>query len=172
MFVVFFDAYLSLQFVWMKKVLFVCLGNICRSPMAEGVFNKLAKERGLENLFFSDSAGTAGYHIGELPDLRTRKVCELKHTPLNHRGRKINKDDLQEYDLLLAMDQANYFDILNQLAVSDEEKHKVRLLRSFEQGALEGEVPDPYYGTMEDFHNVYTMLEKACSALLDSLTKK
>lgn len=172
MFLLFFDAYLLLQFVWMKKVLFVCLGNICRSPMAEGVFNKLIKERGLQDLFQCDSAGTAGYHIGELPDLRTRKVCELMHTPLDHRGRKINKADLQEFDILLAMDQANYFDILHQLGVSDEDKHKVRLLRSFEPNNLQGEVPDPYYGTMEDFHNVYAMLEKACGALLDTLTEK
>lgn len=155
----------------MKKVLFVCLGNICRSPMAEGVFNKLVSERGAEHLFSCDSAGTAGYHIGELPDLRTRKVCEQNNIVLQHRGRKINKEDLKEFDLLLAMDQANYFDILHQLGVPEEDKHKVRLLRSFEKDNPIGEVPDPYYGTMEDFQKVYTMLEKSCSTLLDILVK-
>lgn len=155
----------------MKKVLFVCLGNICRSPMAEGVFNKLVSERGLDHLFTCDSAGTAGYHIGELPDLRTRKVCEQNDILLQHRGRKINKEDIKEFDLLLAMDQANYFDILHQLNVSEEDKYKVRLLRSFEPNSQSGEVPDPYYGTMEDFQKVYAMLEKACNALLDDLLK-
>src|SRR4051812_2291384 len=116
----------------MKKVLFVCLGNICRSPMAEGIFNKLITERGLQHQFSCDSAGTAGYHIGELPDYRTRKVCELNETPLDHRGRKLSKGDVQEFDLLLAMDQANYYDILHQLGFNEENQGKVRLLRSFE----------------------------------------
>lgn len=139
--------------------------------MAEGVFNKLAADKGVDHLFYCDSAGTAGYHIGELPDLRTRKVCEQNGILLQHRGRKINKEDLREFDLLLAMDQANYFDILHQLSVSEEEKHKVRLLRSFEPNGPSGEVPDPYYGTMEDFQKVYTMLEKACNDLLGNLLK-
>jgi protein-tyrosine phosphatase len=153
----------------MKKVLFVCLGNICRSPMAEGVFNRLIKERGLEGSISCDSAGTAGYHIGELPDFRTRKVCELNNTPLNHRGRKISKEDIQEFDLLLAMDQANYYDILHQLSIKELDQKKVRLMRSYELGAENGEVPDPYYGDMQDFHNVFAMLEKACRGLLEEL---
>ncbi len=154
----------------MKKVLFVCLGNICRSPMAEGVLNKLLKEKGLEGKILCDSAGTAGYHIGELPDFRTRKVCEENQAPLNHRGRKICKEDLAEFDLLLAMDQANYYDILHQLAVKEEDRDRIRLVRSYETGAIETkEVPDPYYGDMNDFYTVYTMLENACKGLLQEL---
>lgn len=140
--------------------------------MAEGVFNKLVKERGLEKEFGCDSAGTAGYHIGELPDYRTRKVCENNNTPLSHRGRKLSPEDMQEFDLVLAMDQANYYDILHQLGISEDKQEKVRLLRSYENGTEMGEVPDPYYGDMNDFKNVYTMLEKACGALLNELTKK
>ncbi|MBC7390896.1 MAG: low molecular weight phosphotyrosine protein phosphatase [Opitutaceae bacterium] len=151
------------------KVLFVCLGNICRSPMAEGIFNKLVKERGLGQKYTSDSAGTAGYHIGELPDFRTRKICEVNATPLNHRGRKLLKEDINTFDLILAMDLMNYKDILEQLLVSDSEKSKVRIMRSYEPDGYGKEVPDPYYGDLEDFKLVYSMLENACTCMLDEL---
>ena len=151
------------------KVLFVCLGNICRSPMAEGIFNKLTKERGLDN-FSCDSAGTAAYHVGELPDFRTRKICELNTTPLNHRGRKLYPDDLKVFDLIMAMDLMNYKDILDQLHVTEHDKDKVRLMRSYEPDGYGKEVPDPYYGDLDDFKLVYAMLEKSCNEMLDEIT--
>ena len=154
------------------KVLFVCLGNICRSPMAEGVFNKLVKERGLQDKYTCESAGTAAYHIGEQPDFRTRKICEINDTPLNHRGRKLQKDDLHSFDLILAMDLMNYKDILDQLLVGDQDKNKVRIMRSYEPDGYGKEVPDPYYGDLDDFKIVYSMLENSCKHMLDELESK
>ena len=150
----------------------VCLGNICRSPMAEAIFNKLLKERGLDNVFSCDSAGTAAYHVGELADFRTRKICELNSAPLNHRGRKIHKDDLNVFDLILTMDLMNYKDVLDLLQVTDTDKNKVRLMRSFEPDGYSKEVPDPYYGDLDDFKLVYTMLDQACNAFLDKFEKE
>ena len=140
--------------------------------MAEGVFNKLVKDRGLEHQYSCDSAGTAAYHIGELPDFRTRKICELNATTLNHRGRKLQRDDLKVFDLIIAMDLMNYKDILDILLVADEDKNKVRLMRSYEPDGYGKEVPDPYYGDLDDFKLVYTMLEHSCNGLLDNLEKE
>lgn len=155
-----------------KKILFVCLGNICRSPMAEAIFNKLAEDRSLQQVFKCTSAGTAGYHIGELPDFRTRMVCEMNEVAINHRGRKIGYNDLAEFDLILAMDDSNLQDIIQQLKVQEEHLPKIRLLRSFEPDGEGKEVPDPYYGNLDDFKNMYEMLLKSCSHLLDELTSK
>ena len=153
------------------KVLFVCLGNICRSPMAEGIFNKLVGERGLAEWHSCTSAGTAGYHIGQQPDARTRLVCDLNATPLNHRGRKFDKEDFNEFDLILAMDVNNQKDIESLLPKDAPFLKKVKLLRSYEPEGEGKEVPDPYYGDLDDFKNVYAMLEKACNSLLDDLEK-
>lgn len=154
------------------NILFVCLGNICRSPMAEGIFNKLVRERGLEEKYACKSAGTAGYHIGELPDFRTRKICEINATPLNHKGRKLLKEDINSFDLILAMDLMNYKDILDQLLVADVDRNKVRIMRSYEPDGYGKEVPDPYYGDLDDFKLVYSMLESSCNHLLDDLELK
>lgn len=151
------------------KVLFVCLGNICRSPMAEGVFNKLAKERGLEKQFYCTSAGTAGYHIGQSPDARTKIVCDLNYAPIDHKGRKFEKEDFKEFDLILAMDKSNLNDILSLVSENNESRSKVKLLRSYEPNGEGKEVPDPYYGNLDDFKNVYSMLENACGHLLDTI---
>lgn len=153
------------------KVLFVCLGNICRSPMAEGVFNKLVNERGLEDLFYSTSAGTAGYHIGQSPDARTKIVCDLNKAPIDHKGRKFEKEDFKEFDLILAMDKSNLTDILSLVSENDESRNKVKLLRSYEPNGEGKEVPDPYYGNLDDFKNVYSMLVNACGHLIDKIGK-
>jgi len=153
------------------KVIFVCLGNICRSPMADGVFNKLAKERGLEEQFHSTSAGTAGYHIGQSPDARTKIVCDLNKASIEHKGRKFEKEDLKEFDLILAMDKSNLSDILSLVIENDESRNKVKLLRSYEPDGEGKEVPDPYYGNLDDFKNVYSILENACNHLLDKIGK-
>ena len=154
------------------KVLFVCLGNICRSPMAEGIFNKLAKERGLEEQFYSTSAGTAGYHIGQSPDARTKIVCDINKAPVDHKGRKFEKEDFKEFDLILAMDQNNLKDILSLATENDDCRNKVKLLRSYETNGDGKEVPDPYYGNLDDFKNVYEMLVNACNQLLDKINLK
>ena len=153
------------------KVLFVCLGNICRSPMAEGVFNKLVNERGLEEKFYSTSAGTADYHIGQSPDARTKIVCDLNKAPIEHKGRKFEKEDLKEFDLILAMDGNNLKDILSLVNENDESRKKVKLLRSYEPNGERKEVPDPYYGNLDDFKTVYSMLVNACNHLLNTLEK-
>jgi len=153
------------------KVLFVCLGNICRSPMAHSVFNKLAKERGLEDQYHATSAGTAGYHIGQSPDARTKIVCDQNQTLIEHKGRKFQKEDFEEFDLILAMDGSNLKDILNLLHENDESRNKVKLLRSYEPNGEGKEVPDPYYGNLDDFNNVYEMLINACGHLLDKIRK-
>lgn len=168
-----FNSYFALHSIPLfMKVLFVCLGNICRSPMAEAVFNKLVRERKLTDKYTSDSVGTAGYHIGELPDFRTRKICDENQTPIQHHGRKLSKNDLDEFDLLVAMDQSNYRDILSQLGIAEADKDKVKLMRDYDDEGQGLEVPDPYYGDLNDFRHVYAILTKACNALLDELEKK
>ncbi len=139
--------------------------------MAEGVFNKLVKERGLENQFTCTSAGTAGYHIGHLPDARARLVCELNRTPLEHLGRKFVFEDFGEFDYILAMDESNLRDILSLPNLTKADKEKITLLRSYEPDGEGKEVPDPYYGNLDDFKNVYEMVTKACNCFLNTIVK-
>jgi len=155
----------------MIKVLFVCLGNICRSPLAEAVFNHLAKQRGLQDRLSCDSAGTSTYHIGEPPDERTFEVAEKNGLTLNHLGRQIRADDFQEFDYILAMDESNYRDIL-QFAKNRGVKlrdGRVVKLRKFENSGANLDVPDPYYGGMRGFDQVYDILNRSITGFLDYL---
>ncbi|WCL47705.1 low molecular weight protein-tyrosine-phosphatase [Leptospira sp. GIMC2001] len=156
----------------MVKVLFVCLGNICRSPAAEGAFSKLVEEKGLQQTFTIDSCGTAGYHIGSLPHKTTREVARLNGIELTHRARQFSRDDFSKFDYILAMDDSNYKDILN-LAKSDEDKGKVFLFRTFqENNGGEMSVPDPYYGGLDGFKAVQKIVIESSNGFLEYLIKK
>lgn len=152
----------------MRRVLFVCTGNICRSPTAEGVFRKLVAEAGLAGRIASDSAGTHGYHVGEPPDLRTQAAARRRGYDLSGlRARKVAREDFHRFDLLLAMDREHH-DILGRLAPPSA-GHKVQLMMGFARGAAHDEVPDPYYGGPEGFELVLDLLEDAAAGLLEQL---
>lgn len=151
------------------KILFVCLGNICRSPMAEAVFAHKAAQKGLKNTLLADSAGTAGYHIGDRPDRRTLKILSNHHITTPHIGRQVMPADFYEFDLILAMDNSNLAD-LKRKCPNNSLLSKVKLLTEYSQTYHLQEVPDPYYGTMEDFQKVFEMVEECSEHLLKSLT--
>jgi protein-tyrosine phosphatase len=155
------------------RVLFVCLGNICRSPTAEGVMRRLVADAGLDGMVVVDSAGTAGWHEGDPPDRRSQHEAKERGLDISGlRGRQVRATDFEQFDLLLAMDAENQRDLL-QLAPDAAARGKVRLLREFDTVAVAAgdlEVPDPYYGGPEGFARVYDAIESACEGLLAHLT--
>ncbi|PAX59567.1 low molecular weight protein-tyrosine-phosphatase [Brunnivagina elsteri] len=151
------------------KLLFVCLGNICRSPAAENIMNHLVEEKGLSESIISDSAGTSSYHIGSLPDRRMNAAATQKlGITLKGRARQLDKSDLQDFDLILAMDKENYANILS-LDRLGEYGDKVRLMCDFCSRHTLKEVPDPYYGGNEGFNSVIDLLVDACEGLLNQV---
>ena len=150
------------------KVLFVCLGNICRSPMAEGVFTHIVNERGLREKYIIDSAGVAGYHIGELPDRRMREHAWQRGYKLDSRARQVKTDDFFEFDYILAMDDSNY-DALISIAPNIQTEHKVKRMADFCRHHNMDHVPDPYYGGADGFQLVIDLLEDACETLLNEI---
>ncbi|WP_164835654.1 low molecular weight protein-tyrosine-phosphatase [Thermus tenuipuniceus] len=152
------------------RVLFVCLGNICRSPLAEGAFRKLIRERGLGQpesylgaRFEVDSAGVEAWHAGEPMDPRARKVLEREGAYFPHVARQMTREDALHYDHILVMDRENLAEVQRRFP---EARGKVHLLLDYLGG---GEVPDPYYGDLEDCQEVYWMVEAAVRAFLDHL---
>ena len=147
-----------------KKVLMVCLGNICRSPLAEGILkSKVGKD------VIVDSAGTAGYHVGDLPDQRSIAVANKHNVDLtDQRARKISQSDLDEYDLIYAMDQENY-DNLRRMAKNDEQRNKINMIMNELYPNENIDVPDPYYGGDHGFEHVYAMLDEATDKILEKL---
>jgi protein-tyrosine phosphatase len=153
------------------KICFVCLGNICRSPTAEGVFQHLVNERALQSFFYIDSAGTSAYHIGEQANSKSRKVA-LKHgVELRSKARRFTTEDLDEFDLILAMDHENLQNI-RQLDSRNQFSHKIKLMRDFDPNPGDGAVPDPYYGGIDGFQRVFDVLKRSCENLLDELEKR
>ncbi len=151
------------------KILFVCLGNICRSPAAEGAFQSLIHKESLDDFFIIDSAGTAGYHDGELADPRTRKVAKARNIQLTHISRKLIKQDFQKFDYILVMDHNNFKNVRS-LATDESHNRKIHFFRSFEEGQFKNaEVPDPYYGDLEAFENVQNIVESASVGFLKFL---
>ena len=154
-----------------KKILFVCLGNICRSPAAEGVFKQKLKERDLEKLFVVDSAGTGGWHVGNLADPRMRQTALSRGIELTSRSRQIEENDLYEFDQILVMDKDNLVAVKS--LTKDHNNHinsKIKLMLSYSKNSQLDEVPDPYYGGQNGFDNVLDLLDNAIDGLLDSLT--
>ena len=152
------------------SVLFVCTGNICRSPTAEGVFRKLAAEAGLGERILADSAGTHGYHVGEPPDIRTQAAAARRGYDLSGlRARKVEEADFRRFDLILAMDRDHHA-ILRSMAPGFL-GHKLHLMMSYARRFSESEVPDPYYGRPQEFERVLDMLEDAAQGLLGSVAR-
>ncbi len=153
-----------------KKILFVCLGNICRSPAAEGVFKQKVRDRDLEKLFVVDSAGTGGWHVGNLADPRMRETALLRGIELTSRSRKIEESDLFEFDYILVMDKDNLVDVKSLIKDHMDKIHpKVKLILSYSKKFNLEEVPDPYYGGQDGFDKVLDLLDDAIDGLIDSL---
>lgn len=151
------------------RVLMVCLGNICRSPMAEGILRHKAKERGLP--IETDSAGTSHWHEGEAPDRRAiQNMREQGIDIADLRARPFHHTDFQEFDYIFAMDSSNYEDILS-LARDDEERRRVRMIMNLVDGNENVSVPDPYYGGPMQFQRVYDMLDQATEVFLKEIEK-
>lgn len=150
------------------KICFVCLGNICRSPTAEGVFQHLVNERGLQSYFYIDSAGTSAYHIGEPANSKSQWVANQQGIKLHSKARRFKKNDLEEFDLVLAMDYENLQNI-RQLDDGSGFSDNVKLLREFDPDPDDKAVPDPYYGGMEGFQRVFNVIKRSSEALLGEL---
>lgn len=150
------------------SVLFVCLGNICRSPLAEGVFAHLVDEAGLIDRFEIDSAGTGAWHIGERPDARALMVASQHGVELGSRARQLTEDDVNHFDWVIAMDRENLRNI-TRMADAAGSDAQIRLLREFDTVDDGDEVPDPYYGGASGFETVYEMVHRSCRELLHRL---
>lgn len=149
------------------KILFVCLGNICRSPLAEAIFIHKIKEKALESQFFADSCGMANYHIGHSPDTRTIPNAIKNGVQMRHLGRQFSSVDFDAFDVILPMDKSNLNNIL-QLANDASHLKKVKLVREYDPNG-QGEVPDPYYGTDKDFQEVFDILDRTIENLIGEL---
>ena len=142
-----------------EKILFVCLGNICRSPLAEGLLIHKLNKYGLSNRFHVDSCGTGNWHIGQLPDPRTRKNAESNGVSLTSKCRQITPVDLDEFDQIIAMDKSNINNILK-LKGAENYGHKIKLLRDYDLDSPGADVPDPYYDNEEGFQIVFNIVDK------------
>jgi protein-tyrosine phosphatase len=151
----------------MTRILFVCLGNICRSPTAEAVMRGLVAEAGLEDEIEIESAGTGDWHVGDPPDPRSVAAAAERGVELTGAARQVDRADFEGYDLLIAMDRSNRDD-LRAMALDDEAEAKVKLLREYGDGK-ELDVPDPYYGGEDGFAEVVEIVDRSCRALLDDI---
>jgi protein-tyrosine phosphatase len=154
------------------RVLFVCMGNICRSPLAEGVFRHLVRQRGLTERFEIDSAGISGYHVGDPPDARSAEVARQRGIELSGRARRLKRSDLDHYEYVLVMDSENRAGV-DRLANGGLVVAQVRYLREFDpEAGGELEVPDPYYGGTTGFERVHDMVARSCERLLDLIVEE
>lgn len=149
------------------SVLFVCLGNICRSPLAEGVFLHLVAESGLGDEIVVDSAGTGAWHVGERPDPRSLEVAGRHGIELPGHARRVTEADFHRFDRIVAMDRSNLSDLESLRPEGSDAV--LELLRDHDPEPGDGEVPDPYYGGDDGFDRVYRMVRRACEVLLDEL---
>ena len=147
------------------KILMVCLGNICRSPLAEGILSSKGKHLNIE----VDSAGTAGYHVGKQPDIRSIEIANKYAIDLNQqRARQFSRADFDEFDVIYAMDTNNYAHLIS-LASSETERNKIRMILNEINPNAYQSVPDPYYGGENGFQDVYNMLDKACDKIIQDI---
>jgi protein-tyrosine phosphatase len=152
------------------KILFVCLGNICRSPLAEAVMKHKLEMAGLSQHVTVDSCGTANFHVGEPPDDRTISVAQRNGIAITHIGRELQRKDLDDFDLVLAMDRS----IMRHINVLGKGRGKadVRLFRTFDNVPDNYEVPDPWYGDDSDFDKVFTIINRTCDGILAYIQQK
>ncbi|KAA3647019.1 MAG: low molecular weight phosphotyrosine protein phosphatase [Chloroflexi bacterium] len=151
------------------RILFVCLGNIVRSPLGEGLFRHHAEVAGLAEKYEVDSAGTGSYHVGESPDSRMRQVAAEKGFTYDGRARQVQPGDFEDFDLIIAMDTTNQNNLVD-MAQSKEQAAKVHLMRAYDpEGDPNDSVPDPYYGGIQGFHNTYDIVERSVKSLLEAL---
>ncbi len=154
----------------MLRIVFVCLGNICRSPLAEAVMNKKVGDAGIADKIAVDSAGTGSWHIGELPDGRTLDCISRNGLELDHRAQQFDQSYFDKYDYIVAMDKSNLRDIMS-LATSDHSQ-QVLLMRDFDPVDKGSDVPDPYYGGSEGFQHVHDILDRSMDNLLDHIRSR
>lgn len=153
------------------KILFVCLGNICRSPTAEGVFRYRVEQEGESSWIDIDSAGTHAYHIGSSPDGRAQQAAHKRGIDLSAlRGRQALVEDFDEFDYLLAMDEENYTNLI--CIAPHDKKYKVQMFLQYARSFSESDVPDPYYGGEQGFEHVLDLIEDASQGLLEHLREK
>lgn len=152
----------------MTKILFVCLGNICRSPLAEGIFQQLLEENNLTHKYVCDSCGTGAYHIGQQPDPRTRDNAEQNGVLLNHQARQFEVQDFDKFDYILPMDSSNLMRI-RQFGESENNRAIIQLMREYDLENPGSDVPDPYFGGEEGFQDVFEILNRSCRTLLEKL---
>lgn len=150
------------------KILFVCLGNICRSPAAEGIFRTIVERNDADDDFIIDSAGTYSGHRGDLPDRRMRRAAASRGYELTHRARPVDMTDFLDFDLIIAMDDSNFTDLMH-MAPSVEASRKIRKMSAYFSGQSLDYVPDPYYMGADGFELVLDLLEDACRNLYDSI---
>ena len=155
----------------MVKVLFVCLGNICRSPAAEGVFRFLVEKEGLNHKIKVDSAGTSAYHIGEMADFRMRECASRRGYELTSLARRFTSKDFDDYDFIVVMDGHNHRDVLA-MARDETDRRKVSRMTYYLEGMVASYVPDPYYKGEEGFGQVLDMIENASLGLLRNVKSK
>ena len=151
----------------MVRVLFVCLGNICRSPAAEGVFYHLLRKEQLEQDIYCDSAGTSAYHVGQRADARMREVAEKRGYKLLSMARQVEPDDFEEFDYIIAMDRSNYDDLM-ELCPAKQFQNRIHQFISFTSSQESG-VPDPYYLEQEGFSYVLDLIEEGCAAIIEKV---
>jgi protein-tyrosine phosphatase len=155
-----------------KRICFVCLGNVIRSPLAENLFLSLSDQAGVAHKYEVDSAGISNYHVGEQPDGRMRRVAARHGLQYTGRARQFHRRDFNRFDLIIAMDSTNRQDLM-QLAPDEAARSKIHLLREYDpQGGPNAPVPDPYYGGIDGFEEVYTILERSCKGLLRELQEE
>jgi protein-tyrosine phosphatase len=152
-----------------KRICFVCLGNIVRSPLAEHLFLHKARDRGLADQVQADSAGTSGWHVGEAPDARMRQVAARHGLVYDGRARQFRSSDFDHFDWVIAMDTDNQNHLVS-LARNQTDRQKIHLLREFDTaGSPKASVPDPYYGGIDGFEEVFRVIERSVEGLLDAL---